>query len=264
VSRVVNFGWLAVLGMVSVAHADDAADTDGSWASRAQLGYTKTGGITDTASANGLFHIAHTVDQWKFLFGVEGLYGATHGTTTAQAWDGYFQTNYNLTDRLYWFGRLSDLANKFSGFAYQQVISTGVGYQFFNTDDTKLSGQVGIGERRLQADIFTPDAVGGITPGSYFAYPSQSDTVLDAQVKFEHDFNPITKVIAGYEINSGSLDTMQTASISLLVKMSNRLALAAGYSLVDHTKPPPGIGRTASLETLSLVYALKNSNLAPE
>jgi putative salt-induced outer membrane protein len=252
------------LALCGAAYADDAGDGTGTWAARAQLGYSKTGGNTDTSSANALFHIAHTVDQWKFLFGVDGFYGATLGTTTAQSWDAYLQANYNIGDQLYWFGKLSDLANKFSGFAYQEVISTGIGYQFIKTDDTKLSGQVGIGERRLQTDTFTPDPVGGITPGTYVTFPTMTDTVLDAQVKFEHSFNPITKILAGYEINSGSDNTMQTGSVSLQVKMSDRLALAAGYSLVTNTKPPPGIGKSASLETLSLVYALKNKDLAPE
>jgi putative salt-induced outer membrane protein len=255
---------VGALALCGAAHADDATDGNGSWAARAQLGYSKTGGNTDTSSANALFHIAHTVDQWKFLFGADGFYGATQGTTTAQSWDAYLQANYNIGDQFYWFGKLSDLANKFSGFAYQEVVSTGVGYQFIKSDSTKLSGQVGIGERRLQTDSFTTDPVGGITPGTYVTFPTQTDTVLDAQVKFEHSFNAITKILAGYEINSGADNTMQTASVALQVKMSDRLALAAGYSLVTNSKPPSGIGKSASLETLSLVYALKNKDLAPE
>jgi putative salt-induced outer membrane protein YdiY len=261
---------IAALAISGAAYADDtnstanAPDADGTWASRAQLGYSKTGGVTDTTSLNGLFHVAHTWDQWKFLFGVEGFYGATEGTTTAQSWDGYLQANYNINDHFYWFGRASELSNKFSGFAYQQLISTGPGYQFINTDATKLSAQVGIGGVRLQTDTFTPDAVGGITPGTYQTAPWQTETVVDAQVKFEHNFNTITKIIAGYEINSGSLNTMQSGNVSLQVKMSSRLSLAVGYSLVTNTKPPPGIGKSASLETVNLVYTLKNKNLAPE
>jgi putative salt-induced outer membrane protein YdiY len=123
---------------------------------------------------------------------------------------------------------------------------------------------VGIGGVRLQTDTFTPDALGGITPGTYETAPWQSETVVDAQVKFEHSFNTITKLIAGYEINAGSLNTMQSGNVSLQVKMSSRLSLAVGYSLITNTKPPPGIGKSASLETVNLVYALKNKNLAPE
>jgi putative salt-induced outer membrane protein len=252
----------AALAVGGVARADDATDGDGTWASRAQLGYAKTGGNTDTTSANALFHIAHTWEQWKFLFGVDGYYGSTAGQTTAQSWDGYLQANYNITDRLYWFGKLSDLENKFSGFAYQRVISTGVGYQFIKTDTTKLAAQIGIGERRLQPLDLTLNDIGAITSVVYLG--SETDTVVDGQVNFEHSFNSITKILAAYEIDSGSNNTMQTGNIALQVKMSDRLGLSLSYQLVTNSKPPPGVGRSSSLESVSLVYALKNKNLAPE
>ena len=264
--------WCALVAapaFCGVTHADDTSNTpgasgsDGSWAARAQAGYSKTGGTTDTTSFNGLFHIAHTVQQWKFLFGIEGHYGATGGQTTAQAWDGYLQANYNISDRLYWFGKLSDTSDKFSGFAFQQVISTGVGYQFINTDDTKLSAQVGIGERRLRPLLdLTFNDVGAIE--SYTEGSTEHDTVADGQANFEHSFNAVTKIVAAYEINTGKLNTMQTGNVSLVVKMSDLLGLSVSYSLVTNTNPPPGVGRSSSLESVNLVYTLKNKNLAPE
>jgi len=246
------------------AQADDtpAPATDGTWASRAAAGYTKTGGNTDTSTGNALFHIAHVVDDWKFLFGAEGLYGSTHGETTAQAWDAHFQANYNITERLYWFGGLRYDDNKFSGFNYQETISTGVGYQFIKTDDTKLSGQVGVGERRLRPEILTEDSVGAITATTEL--PAESDTVVDAAINLNHSFNATTKVIAGLAVESGRLNTMTTAGIALQVKMTNVLALSASYQLVRNSKPPPGVGSSATLTTLNLVYELKNPKLAPE
>lgn len=255
-------------GVLGFARADDTPASpgdgaaDGTWASRAAAGYTKTGGNTDTASANALFHIAHLAGSWKFLFGAEGLYGATHGETTAQAWDAHFQANYNINDRLYWYSGLRYDDNKFSGFVYQETISTGVGYQFIKTDTTKLTGQVGVGERRLRPELLTEDSVGAIT--STTELPAQSDTVLDAAVNLDHSFNELTKVIAAVSVESGRLNTMTNASIGLQVKMSSVLALSAAYSLIRNSNPPPGVGAKATLTTLNLVYELKNPKLAPE
>jgi len=259
---------LAILGLTAwcVVHADDtptpAAGDDDQWASRAAVGYTKTGGNTDTSSGNALFHIAHLEGSWKFLFGAEGLYGSTKGETTAQAWDAHFQANYNITQRLYWYGGLRYDDNKFSGFVYQETISTGAGYQFIKTDDTKLAGQVGVGERRLRTELLTEDSVGAIT--STMELPAESDTVLDAALNLDHSFNASTKVIAGVAVESGRLNTMTSASISLQVKMTSVLALSAGYGLIRNSKPPPGVGSSATLTTLNLVYELKNAKLAPE
>jgi len=273
------------LALCGAAYADDAAPasdagTDSTWASRAQAGYAKTGGNTDTSSGNGLFHVAHVMGEWKFLFGAEGLYGSTQGETTAQAWDLHFQDNYNITDKLYWYSGLRYDDNKFSGFAYQALISTGFGYQFIKNDATQLSGQIGVGARRLRPEFLTEDALGAITSTSFVdpactALPlppsggcpvvqASTNAVLDTAVNLTHSFNSFTKVIANVAVESGSDNTMTNAGIAVQVKMSDRLALAAGYALVRNSKPPMGVGSSSSLTTLSLVYELKNKNLAPE
>jgi putative salt-induced outer membrane protein len=253
--------WLAVLiasGWCSVAYADD----DGTWAARAQVGYAKTGGNTDTETANGLFHVAHVVDQWKFLFGAEGVYGSTKGETTAQDWDLHFQANYNFTDRLYGFGSVLYDNNKFSGFVYQETAALGGGYQIMKTDNTKLTGQVGVGFRRLRPENLVLDDIGGIVAAQ--PLEATSDAVVDAALNLEHSFNSYTKIIAGLAIDSGKGNTMTTASGALQVKMTNVLSLAAGYQWVHNSEPPMGVGSTNTLATLNLVYELKNKKLAPE
>jgi hypothetical protein len=57
---------------------------------------------------------------------------------------------------------------------------------------------------------------------------------------------------------------MTSANLALQVKMSNLLSLSAGYQLVRNSKPPQGVGFSASLITLNLVDELKNPKLAPE
>lgn len=261
-SKQASLALAATLVLACAARADDSGDSDGTWAARALAGYSKTGGNTDTSSANGVFHIAHTLDDWKFLFGAEGLYGSTKGETTAQAWDAHAQANYNITPVLYWYSGLRYEDNKFSGFAYQELVSTGAGYQFLKSDDTKLTAQLGVGERRLRPELLTEDAVGAIT--STTPLPAQTDTVLDAQINLDHAFTSTTKVIAGVALESGHLNTMTSYNLALQVKMSSLLSLAAGYQLVRNSSPPTGVGKSASLTTLNLVYELKNKNLAPE
>ncbi|HEY4750183.1 MAG TPA: DUF481 domain-containing protein [Steroidobacteraceae bacterium] len=253
-------GWLIALLVVSGPVAAD--DNDGSWAARAQGGYAKTGGNTDTSTATALFHIAHVVEGWKFLFGAEGFYGSTKGQTTAQSWDAHLQANYNINERLYWYGGLRYDDNKFSGFAYQETVSSGLGYQFVKTDDTKLSAQLGVGARRLRPELLSEDSLGAITATTEL--PATTDAVLDAAVNLEHSFNALTKIIAGVALESGQDNTMTSLNLALQVKMSNVLALSAGYQLVRNSKPPAGVGSSASLITLNLVYELKNPKLAPE
>jgi putative salt-induced outer membrane protein YdiY len=229
---------------------------------RALLGYTKTGGNTDNSSANFLFHVAHTIGDWKLLFGTEGLYGSTKGETTAQAWDAHAQANYNITPKFYWYVGVNYTDDRFSGFAYERAATTGVGYQFIKTDDTKLTAQAGVGYQQVRPEILTKDPVGGIM--SRTELDSESNAVAAGGVTFEHSFNPYTKLLAAATVLSGSANTLTTASVALQVKMSNRLALAVGYQLTDNSKPPAGSGSRDTLTTVSLVYDMKNPKLAPE
>ena len=258
-------GLLGVLGLAATAYADDPGPIgpgDPTWAARAQLGYSKTGGNTDNSAGNVLFHVAHVLGDWKLLFGTEGLYGSTRGETTAQAWDAHFQANYNITPKLYWYSGVSYTDDRFSGFAYQESLNTGAGYQFIKSDATKLSAQVGVGYRRLRPEILTKDDIGGVT--DRVELDEQSSAVFDAAITFEHAFNDSTKILANANTQAGSQNTLTQANVSLQVKMTGKLALAAGYQISDNSNPPPGSGRRDSLTTLNLVYELKNEKLAPE
>ncbi|HKD54727.1 MAG TPA: DUF481 domain-containing protein [Steroidobacteraceae bacterium] len=259
-------GLLVAIAASGVAYADDAPSTDsgepGTWAMRGVLGYSKTSGNTDTSAGNFLYHAAHVMGSWKLLFGADALYGSTEGETTSQAWDAYLQGNYNISSRFYWYvgGRYDD--DRFSGFAYQTAVKTGVGYKIIDTDATKLTAQVGFGHRWLQPEILFRDDIGAVI--SRTRLESTTDWIADAGLAYEHSFNQYTKLLAAVTVQSGQENTLTNASVALQVKMSNRLALAAGYKLTDNSSPPAGSGRRDTLTTLGVVYELKNEKLSAE
>jgi putative salt-induced outer membrane protein len=249
-------------GVASAADTAPIGPGDPTWAMRSVVGYSKTGGNTDNSAANALFHAAHVMGNWKLLFGGDGLYGSTRGETTAQAWDAYLQGNYNITPHFYWYvgGRYDD--DRFSGFAYQAAVKSGVGYKFIDTDATKLTAQIGAGYRWLRPEILVKDDIGAVV--SRTEQPEESDAILDAGLAFEHNFNQYTKFLAAVTVQSGKENTLTHADFALQVKMTDRFALSAGYKLIDNSSPPPGSGRRDTLTTLGLVYELKNDKLPPE
>jgi putative salt-induced outer membrane protein YdiY len=260
-------GLLVAITASGVAYADETANSGSTapgsnWAMRSVLGYTKTGGNTDNGAGNFLFHAAHVMGDWKLLFGGDALYGSTKGETTSQAWNVYLQANYNITPRFYWYvgGRYDD--DRFSGFAYQAAVKTGAGYKFIDSDDTRLTAQIGFGRRRLRPEILVKDDVGGVI--SRTELDPTSDWILDAGVALEHNFNEYTKLLAGVSVQSGQENTLTNASVALQVKMTSRLALSVGYRLIDNSEPPEGSGRRDTLTTVGLVYELKNDQLSSE
>jgi putative salt-induced outer membrane protein YdiY len=57
-------------------------------------------------------------------------------------------------------------------------------------------------------------------------------------------------------MESGSNNTLFTDTLALTVKMSDRLALSLAYTLQDNTKPPAGLKKTDTTETVNRVFAL--------
>jgi putative salt-induced outer membrane protein len=265
-------GLAGLLAISALALADDTPPYDGdpNWSMRALLGYSKTSGNTDNTSANALFHVAHTIGDWKLLFGTEDLYGATKGETTAEAIAVHGQANYNLNPNLYTYVGAAYTDDRFSGFAYQDAVTTGVGYQVLKSDTTKLSVQGGVGYIWLRKEFLIKDAIGGVVqrldydPTTGVPYDQERSAAFNGAITFERDFNPYTKFLAGVTLLASSDNTLTTANIALQVKMSTHLALAAGYQLTDNSNPPAGSGPRDALTTLSLVYDMKNPKLAPE
>lgn len=263
---------LGCLAFTAAAWADQPPPYEGdpNWSMRALAGYSKTGGNTDTTSANALFHVAHVIGDWKLLFGTEAVYGATKGETTAQAWTVHAQANYNFTPKLYAYVGGSYADDRFSGFAYQDAATSGVGYQVFNSDTTKLTVQGGVGYLWLRKEYLVKDDVGGVVerlsydPTTGIPYEPEHSVAFNGAVTFERSFNQYTKLLAGATVLSSSDNTLTTATIALQVKMSTHLALAAGYQLTNNSNPPAASGHRDTLTTLSLVYDMKNPKLAPE
>ena len=56
-------------------------------------------------------------------------------------------------------------------------------------------------------------------------------------------------------VNAGSVNTLVTNSLALVVKVSTRLAMSLAYDIQDNTHPPGAIKHLDSTETVNLVYA---------
>jgi putative salt-induced outer membrane protein len=239
----------------SVVLADDAPPVPPpqGWSGKGQAGYVMSRGNTDSDSANAKLDLADTIGDWKHLIHLEGLYGRSADITSAERWAAELQTNYQYTPRAYVFGALHYLADEFSGFQYQGDVSVGVGYKFLATASDKLAAQVGAGYRRLRPEVLITDAAGAVIeriPGE-----SAGNLIATAGFDYEHDFNASTKLTDKYLIDSGAGNTQMENDLALVVNMSKKLALSAGFTFQENSQPPAGLQKVNTLTTLNLVYA---------
>ena len=225
---------LALMGLVAAATAQ--AD----WKGKGELGVVLARGNSETDTINAKVEAAREADLWKHGFGLAALRATNDGDRTAERYGAFWQTDYKFSERSYAFGGLRYEDDRFSGFDYQASATAGLGHKFIDTDRTKLSGQAGVGYRRLKNSI---------------TGQTDADVIFGGEVKFEHALTDTTKVIDKLVVESGSDNTFLANDLSLEVKINAAFALSAAVGVRYNSDPPLGRKSTDTLTTVNLVYS---------
>ncbi|MEP7243010.1 MAG: DUF481 domain-containing protein [Gammaproteobacteria bacterium] len=223
------------------------------WTGKGEAGLIIANGNTDTRNGNAKLELATTRGSWKHAVGLAGIYAQADDLTTGQRWEAYEQTDYNFSPRNFWFGSGRYEDDRFSGFQYQATLATGLGRHFVENDRTKLTGSAGAGYKFFETrDVFDPVSGVLLTPAE-----SDSEAVFRGLLDFSHVLTDTTKVLNKLLVEAGSNNTFIQNDLALQVKISNVLALAAGYSVRRNSDPPLGFRKTDTLTTLNLVYEIR-------
>jgi len=225
------------------------------WSGKAEAGYVMARGNTDTDSANGKFEIANQLESWKHAFAAAALYGKNGEVKSAERWEARWQTDYELSARMFVFGALRYEQDHFSGFDYQGSASAGLGYKFIDTEAVKLVGTLGAGYRKLRPEELIKDDAGNVI--ERIRGEDADGVVGNAGLQYEHQLTASTKLIDKLLIESGSDNTFAQNDLSIQVSMTEVLALAVGYSVRHNSEPPAGLEKTDRLTTINLVYNIK-------
>jgi putative salt-induced outer membrane protein len=247
---------LLILATTLRAWADDAPappPPQGVWIGKGQFGFLDSKGNSDAESVNGNIDLLRYDGAWKNEFYLGGLYGQSSGIVAAERWEARGQTNYTISGNLFAFGALRYEHDLFDGFEYQESVSGGLGYKLIDTEDTKLTAQVGAGYRRLRPEIIIKDADGNVT--SRTPLDATGNAIGTVGVDFSHAFNKATTLTNKFLMESGSSNTLITDALALSVKMSTKLALSVGYAISNNSNPPAPLKKLDTVSTVNLVFS---------
>jgi putative salt-induced outer membrane protein len=228
---------------------------DGQWFGSGQGGLLIASGNSDAKSLNAKLDLARTDGPWKNTLHAAGLYGKNNGIENGDRLEARYQLDHKLSDRLFWFGSADAIRDRFSGFAYQATLSTGVGYKIVDDADTKLSGTLGAGYQRLETQQLIRDATGAVV--QRINGPSQGGVVGVAGMDLAQKLTATTKLTDKLFVTAGSLDTAIANDFAVAVSMTDVLALSVGYTVHYNTKPASGVKKLDQLTTLNVVYNIK-------
>lgn len=222
------------------------------WKAKAEAGIVASRGNTETESANAKVDVTREFVRWKHNAGLTAVYASDEFGATGQRWEAREQSEYRFNEKSFWFGSARYEEDRFSGIAYQATFGTGLGYRFFDSDETKLSAQIGAGYKVSESRATIDDD--GVT---FIPADRDEEAIGQGQIDFERVLTETTKVIDKFLVESGQQNTFVQNDLSLQVKILGSLALAAGYSVRYNSDPPDGFESTDTLMTLNLVYELK-------
>src|SRR5579871_5376476 len=225
----------------------------GVWTGKGQLGFLDSQGNTVAESANAALDMSLLTGVWKHTAHVDALYGKNAAVVSAERYEAQWQSNYNLTTALFVFGALRYEHDLFSGFLYQGSATAGVGYQLFNTPRTKLSVQVGAGDRAERPETLVKNAAGVVLYRVPLA--RENGVIGTAGLDLTQYLTATTSIADQALIEGGSGNTLISNTLALTVKVSSKLALGIGYNLQDNSNPPAGLKKLDSTETVNLVYS---------
>lgn len=247
------FAILVALAPAAAVWADEAPPPpQGVWIGKGQFGFLDSRGNSDAESLNTNLDLLRYDGAWKNEVYVGGLYGKNSGIVSAERWETRGQSNYTISGDFFTFGGLRYEHDLFDGFEYQASLTGGFGYKLINSDDTKLTAQVGVGYRRLRPEIIDKDASGAVI--SRTPLDATGDAIATVGVDFSHAFTKTTTFTNKFLMEAGSSDTLLHDDIALTVKMSDKLALSVGYGITDNTKPPAPLKKLDTVASVNLVF----------
>jgi putative salt-induced outer membrane protein len=217
------------------------------WSGKGEAGLAIATGNSDSKQINAKVAVGRKFESWEHSFGFGALYVRSDDETTARRWETFGQTRYVFRDeKAFWFGGARYEEDRFSGFEYQAVVTTGLGNKFFDREDTKLSGQVGLGYKTSE-----------ILPSLEAPRHTDHAFVGTAGLEFMHRLTETTTLTNKFNVEATSGNNFLQNEVGIAVKMTTRMALSLGYAVRHNTDPPTGFRKTDTLSTVNLVYEVK-------
>jgi putative salt-induced outer membrane protein len=234
---------LKTVVVVSLGAASFAAvaeeKLDGQWRGTAGAALSMTSGNTSSTAFNLNADAARATTSDKISLGGNVNYGKSKiagvTTTTAKRWAGFGQYDYNLSERLFGFGRLGLEGDGVIDLDLRAALSAGLGYKVINGKDTQFTVYGGLG--------YTTDKY-----GSTQLIDGKSDTRFSRTSLYlaEESAHQLSSAVAFkqrldlYPGLTGDKAVIAKFTAGLSVAMSSTLNLTVG--LVDNYNSKPAAG----------------------
>ena len=226
---------LAAMALLSSACAVQAEN----WKGNAELGYVAVTGNSESTLLNAGFKVGKKTEASQHTFAAAVTTAETEGEESAESYSAEWNGKYNLSERVFAFGDLRYLDDRFDSFDEIISVGAGFGYRVLDKDTISWDISLGAGYRDTEFEVSGEDASQATGLGiSAFSY----------QVSESTQFTNDTRV------ESGDENTFIQNVAALSVAINKTLSLSIKNDVRHNTETAPEDESTDTITSVNVVY----------
>tara|TARA_R110000772_G_scaffold210339_2_gene320880 strand:+ start:188 stop:910 length:723 start_codon:yes stop_codon:yes gene_type:complete len=230
---------ISVITLLSFINTAVAQGDERPYDASVSLGYVGTTGNTEITTLNTKFLLTYREADWTHNFEFSGLSSRENGVGKAERYFIGDKSDYALMNEdQYLYVQASYTDDRFSGFDYQALASIGYGQYFIRDERFTLEGFTGVGYRQNDTKLTGVEGEAVFTLGEGF------DWELSETSSFTQSFTA--------EI--GDKRTITKFEVGLVSNIMGRIATKIAFEARNTSDVPPGIEKTDTQTSISLVY----------
>ncbi len=203
------------------------------------LGYVGTSGNTDVTTVNTEFLLTYFDEKWTHNFEYSSLASSENNAGRAERYFIGNKSDYALMDEdKYLYVQASYTDDRFSGFAYQAIVSAGYGQYIVEGNGKELQGFLGIGYRENDSKITG----------------SEGETVLTLGEEYDWMISETSALTQSIAFDIGDKRTITTFEIGLESNIIDRISTKIAFQYRNNSDVPLGIDKNDTQTSISLVY----------
>lgn len=210
------------------------------WQGEAEAGLLLSSGNSDTENINARLSVVLNVSQkWKNEFGMEALYSEDSGDASAERYEASARSDYNFSGFDFAYARARYENDRFAGYSYRFSESVGYGRYLLKSESFTLQLEAGPGMTQIKLnDGETEEAL-----------------ILSVSGSFQWKFSKtaVFKEKITSDIAEGQAVTESIASVQTI--LVGNLALKATFTVREDSGAPPGVKRTDTRTSMTLVVS---------
>ena len=227
----------AILFVLFAAAA--AAQQQEGLSGKVALGYLATSGNSDSENLNLNFSGDYYADVWHHNLTGRAIRGSTEGVDTAESYGLSWQSDRELGEKNYLFGRAAWDRDEFSGYPEQTREVVGFGRHFISNDRHVLNGEAGAGFRQAE-----------LVDGT-----KEDETILRLSGDYTLKMSETSEFKQTLAVESGDTNTYTESVTSLSADVWTNLAVVLSYTIKRNSDVPAGIEKKDTFTAVSLEYS---------